>query len=428
VLPAVTLAVAPGGSAFGAVNLHNDGQADLPWVLVAGGTKARGVPARTAVAPHLILAKGAADPREGPEVLTAGGGPDAVGRVWLDNTQPGGPDYAWEDIAADGLDVGAGDDTLHGPYALGFAFPWDGGTRDSVYVCSNGFLSFDPVAPAHTNQDIPDAAAPNGLVALFWDDLDPDLAGRVLVAARDDRFIVQFDAVAHYGQAGVRETCQAVLHADGTIDLRYREVGRAGACTIGLETGPGDDGLAVAFNAPGRPSDGLAVRMMTPRLPPWLGLHPTAGAVSPGGVQALQLAVSDEGMGLGVHQAWVHLATGDPDRALLTVPVTMVVDGLAGDGPPALPEVVFRGAVPNPLNPSTRLEFSLPRAMNVRLGLYDVSGRLVRVLAEGRLPRGPHRIPWDGTDRAGRPVASGVYFARLTAGSVAQTRSLVLVR
>jgi hypothetical protein len=68
-------------------------------------------------------------------------------------------------------------------------------------------------------------------------------------------------------------------------------------------------------------------------------------------------------------------------------------------------------AVPNPFNPSTRIEFTLPSAARVTLRVYDVAGRLVRTLAAGEaFGAGPNSIAWNGATESGRPAASGVYF------------------
>ena len=70
-------------------------------------------------------------------------------------------------------------------------------------------------------------------------------------------------------------------------------------------------------------------------------------------------------------------------------------------------------AQPNPFNPTTCVSFVNPAAGRVRLSICDVSGRLVRVLADGERPAGVVSIEWDGRDSSGRALASGIYFARL---------------
>lgn len=74
----------------------------------------------------------------------------------------------------------------------------------------------------------------------------------------------------------------------------------------------------------------------------------------------------------------------------------------------------FEGAAPNPTTGSTTLRFDLPVDTWAALSIHDVGGRLVRRLPGGS-GGGAHAVSWDGRDREGRPVPSGVYFARLVA-------------
>jgi flagellar hook assembly protein FlgD len=64
----------------------------------------------------------------------------------------------------------------------------------------------------------------------------------------------------------------------------------------------------------------------------------------------------------------------------------------------------------------------------VSLRVYDVSGKLVRVIVEGKRSALHYREVWDGKDDGGAAVASGVYFYRLTAGNYTHTRKMVLLR
>jgi hypothetical protein len=85
-------------------------------------------------------------------------------------------------------------------------------------------------------------------------------------------------------------------------------------------------------------------------------------------------------------------------------------------------------AAPNPFNPTTTIRFDLPAAGPVRLSVYDVAGRLVRVLVEGEIPAGSHEAVWDGRDASGRSAPSGGYLARLVAGGKVVGVRLSLVR
>jgi hypothetical protein len=83
---------------------------------------------------------------------------------------------------------------------------------------------------------------------------------------------------------------------------------------------------------------------------------------------------------------------------------------------------------PNPFGSGTALRFRLPSAGQARLSIYDVNGRLVRVLVDGELPAGGHEAVWDGRDASGRGMGSGTYFARLLADGQRQTVRIALVR
>ncbi len=83
---------------------------------------------------------------------------------------------------------------------------------------------------------------------------------------------------------------------------------------------------------------------------------------------------------------------------------------------------------PNPFNPRTMIRFSIPERRTVRLHVYDVAGRLVASLADRAYPAGIHSVTWNGTNRRGEPVASGIYLYRLQAGQDTATRKMILLR
>ncbi len=93
-----------------------------------------------------------------------------------------------------------------------------------------------------------------------------------------------------------------------------------------------------------------------------------------------------------------------------------------GGAPPA-PALAMEEAAPEPFGARAHIRGALPRAARVRLGLYDVTGREVRVLVDGPLPAGPFDAPLEG---AGLP--SGIYFARLEADGLTAVRRLVHVK
>ena len=126
------------------------------------------------------------------------------------------------------------------------------------------------------------------------------------------------------------------------------------------------------------------------------------------------------------------LATGAAVGGLINVGLPPF-DILVSHGLPVAvgdsPALTALGAnYPNPFNPSTTVPFTLARAGQVTLRIYDVSGRLVATLLDGVVATGAHTRVWDGRNDAGSPVSSGVYFYELVAGDFRQTRKMVLLK
>lgn len=116
---------------------------------------------------------------------------------------------------------------------------------------------------------------------------------------------------------------------------------------------------------------------------------------------------------------------GDPLAPLNELAAVVAVDRHELPPPFALEQ-----NVPNPFNPTTTIRYSIPVPGRVRLKIYDAAGRLVRTLVdEEQSPRaGVFRVNWNGTNDAGREVASGVYFCRLTMKGYSQTKKMVILR
>lgn len=105
--------------------------------------------------------------------------------------------------------------------------------------------------------------------------------------------------------------------------------------------------------------------------------------------------------------------------------------GGGADRKPILPKDFSLGQnVPNPFNPSTTIEFTVPEGFSGRVSLtiHDLRGRLVRTLVQGKDQPGAHRVTWDGKYDSGAQAASGIYFCRLDAAGGAHVRKLVLLK
>jgi hypothetical protein len=123
-------------------------------------------------------------------------------------------------------------------------------------------------------------------------------------------------------------------------------------------------------------------------------------------------------------------ATDTQDRHLATVASWYFE---TGTGPSSVASTetgevarLLHGAAPNPFEGSTNIAFSVPAPGHARLSLYNVRGQLVNVLIDGRLPAGRHVVGWQGTDRSGRRLGSGVYFCRLEVADRVEVRKVVI--
>ncbi|CAG1772904.1 hypothetical protein BAC2_03221 [uncultured bacterium] len=83
---------------------------------------------------------------------------------------------------------------------------------------------------------------------------------------------------------------------------------------------------------------------------------------------------------------------------------------------------------PNPFNPTTTIEYQLPVAGTVQIRMFNLAGQLVRVLDEGYRSAGTHSMVWDGSDEAGRTLASGVYVYQIAFGNDRIAKKLVFLK
>ena len=88
---------------------------------------------------------------------------------------------------------------------------------------------------------------------------------------------------------------------------------------------------------------------------------------------------------------------------------------------------------PNPFNPETWIPYTLAADADVSVRIYDIQGKLVRQLDVGQQPAGSYlsretAVYWNGKDRLGGPVSSGVYFYTLKADAFSDTRRMVILK
>ena len=128
-----------------------------------------------------------------------------------------------------------------------------------------------------------------------------------------------------------------------------------------------------------------------------------------GGVQTVRIVLDKESVSTGRMDIGQLLAAAVPTKSAL------------------LPNY------PNPFNPETWIPFDLSEAGRVTVTIYNAAGQTVRVLELGQLPPGSYRsrlkaAHWDGRNALGEPVASGIYYVRIEAGSFTDLRRMVVLK
>lgn len=83
---------------------------------------------------------------------------------------------------------------------------------------------------------------------------------------------------------------------------------------------------------------------------------------------------------------------------------------------------------PNPFNPITRMDYLLPRRSDVSIRVYNMLGQEIITLLRQEQPYGKYSVSWNGLDKSGKQVASGVYFTELRAGSIRKTRKMLMLK
>lgn len=133
-----------------------------------------------------------------------------------------------------------------------------------------------------------------------------------------------------------------------------------------------------------------------------------------------------------------YWGTSSPSTSLFTGKVAFVpyltsapAKLLAGDfdKPEPLPtRFALNQNYPNPFNPTTTISFALPVAEKVRIDVYNIQGQKVKTLIDGERSAGVHQVIWDGRDKNGILVSSGVYFYKIQAASFKEVKRMVFLK
>ena len=399
------------------------------------------------------------------------------------------PQYVWNEISSEmggpgtKLDFPVENEVVWMVVDLPFPFQYYGETYTEIRVSDNGWISFDTGYDYDFyNWTIPTQYGVEALVAPFWDNLNPAPSHNVNGIAPDGiytysdvgtgTFTVEWSRLPHYKPEILGfQTFQLVLlnpddypttSGDGEMLFLYRQVNNNDHlrmyATVGIESPDGNDGLQLSFgnvNAPAMAplQPGLAVRVTT-ESPIRVPFATTMTATDANGEVTLEWQTADSRPVVGWHvdiisngqrQRLTSSALPADSHSFTTTSGNNETDarymltamhpyGVTSE--PGETAITATGALrlalypahPNPAHGSTTIGFSLPRESNVRLRVYDVAGRLVRTLVDGRVGSGEGIKIWDGRHEGGGQAAGGVYFYRLETDAQTLTRKMILVR
>lgn len=186
------------------------------------------------------------------------GGPDTYGYTYSDSNG-GSATYSWISHTGGATTVGGrGDDTLYGPYNVGFTFNFYGTDYTQFYICNNGFVTFSSGNCAWTELTIPTSGAPDNFIAPFWDDLYT--AGTIkyeLFGTTPNQYmVISYEQIDHISASGGADFQVIIYETSNKIQLQYGDVTFGGApndsgasAAVGIENSGGTDGLQFSYQS-----------------------------------------------------------------------------------------------------------------------------------------------------------------------------------
>ncbi len=120
-----------------------------------------------------------------------------------------------------------------------------------------------------------------------------------------------------------------------------------------------------------------------------------------------------------------HVFTVAADRRARIMPIEVTSDKLSRLIPDSY---ALRQNFPNPFNPNTIIQYSLPKQSHVNIVIYNILGQKVAALVDKAQPAGQYQVVWNSKNSQGKTVASGVYLYRIEAGDFTVSKKMLLLK
>jgi hypothetical protein len=208
-------------------------------------------------------------------------------------------------------------------FNISFDFPFFGQTYRTVYVGSNGYITFGAGSSSFQTYHLPNQSAPASMIAALESDLNLRASGDVYYQEEADKVIVQFSNVARYSGDGFA-TFQIVLQRDGGILLYYQDVsGNASFSTVGMQDSTRTTGITVAVTQPYLKNN-LAIRLAASTR--WLSISPPSGTVPADGAAAINLAFDAQSLPTATYGATIRVTALSAPEQVIDIPVAMRIN------------------------------------------------------------------------------------------------------
>ena len=295
------------------------------------------------------------------------------------------------------------DDDDHVDVELPFVFKYHGRDYDQITISSNGWTSFEGCDIDYFwNMSIPMYMGPKAMLAPFSDDLetiDTNGDGQIdkwvdIYTWHDDsngRFIIEWSRALNGYDEVTEETFEIILYdqnamptesGNGVIDFQYLEIDDVDVTknysTVGIEAPDKNYGLQYVFNN-----------------------------------------VYTDGAAPLENERAIRFTTEAPSNYISALDVDNDIT----------PEQFYIGpAYPNPFNPITNIDLTIPMSDEVSISIFDILGKEVSILHNGTLVSGHYRFTWNGVNRYGHSLSSGTYFVMVRYRKNIEIRKLLLLK
>jgi hypothetical protein len=146
-----------------------------------------------------------------------------------------------------------------------------------------------------------------------------------------------------------------------------------------------------------------------------------------GGIESFVITKGLATDGQYVYLAGYDYTTGFTEGRFRVAPIQCPAVAAVDPGGPSLRPVLL-APFPNPTRSRSAFGIDLPQDSRLEIAVYDVSGRRIRLVADGAVSAGYREWVWDGLDDTGQPVQSGVYYLRVISGGQVRAAPITLIR